>query len=189
MLHDDLASPVCSRATSCAQPVCIAAASSAHRLLHWTRTRLRACPSALIRPTSHAGHRRTAATNSKHSPGSSQRVHAAHRLRWELQYSAQHHPGVLTLLVPLSQREITTPRPTPTLPLPRFHRPSGSIPTGASATTQVGNPAELRNIMAALGPRDDAIRRGMTLQGQRYEVRTQLCFPTYPDWTRWWCSV
>jgi len=38
------------------------------------------------------------------------------------------------------------------------------------STFQVGNPAELRNLMAALGPRDDAIRRGMTLQGQRYEV-------------------
>ena len=53
----------------------------------------------------------------------------------------------------------------------------------------MGNPAELRNIMAALGPRDDAIRRGMTLQGQRYEVCKQLRFPTYPDLPERWSSV
>ena len=35
---------------------------------------------------------------------------------------------------------------------------------------QVENPQELGSLVSALGPRDDAIRGGLKLQGQRYEV-------------------
>ena len=63
----------------------------------------------------------------------------------------------------------------PPLPPPLLSVKKVMIPADALTEAQVGDPAELRNLIAALGPRDDAIRRGMTLQGQRYEVRRALC--------------
>ena len=71
----------------------------------------------------------------------------------------------------LSSALASTPAPPPR----RFLVPHAALTM--LSPTQVSNPAELRNIIAALGPRDDAIRRGMTLQGQRYEVQDHASHP------------
>jgi len=50
------------------------------------------------------------------------------------------------------------------------HSDDAYLSDSYQAITLVQNPAELQSLVLALGPREDAIRRGMLLQGQRYEV-------------------
>lgn len=51
------------------------------------------------------------------------------------------------------------------------HRPTPPLPPGLASAWSQPNPAELQDLVALLDDREAAIKQGMRIDGQRYEVR------------------